>query len=180
MACMAMVFFIIQMNHKKELWADVPGYEGLYQVSNNGRIKSMKRRIIMKPFISHRGYAYIGLRNKNGRVGRPIHRLVCLAFHENPENKPTVNHIDGDKMNNHADNLEWATWSENNKHARVNKLNVAPSGENCYIAKLTEKEVREIRLLGESGFSNSEIAKKFPVTRKCISLIINRVNWKHI
>lgn len=117
-----------------EEWRDVVGYEGSYQVSNMGRIKGLTRKTkgrsrndneftrmlpskIMKP---KRGgntdYWYIALCKDGGIKYRSIHRLVAIAFIENPENKAEVNHKDGNKKNNLVDNLEWMTRSENLKH----------------------------------------------------------------
>lgn len=117
-----------------EIWADINGYEGLYQVSNLGRIKSLARyqdNHGTKQWIEERiknarskssGYLVVDL-YKNG-VGKTkhVHRLVAENFIENKENKATVNHIDGNKSNNVANNLEWATPSEQNKHYYRNGL----------------------------------------------------------
>lgn len=104
-----------------EKWADIPGWEGLYQISDLGRIKSFKTvpsGMIMSIVNNKGGYLSIVLCAK----GRPmqsekIHRLVAKAFLLNPENKPQVNHKDGDKQNNRASNLEWTTAHENRSHA---------------------------------------------------------------
>ncbi len=106
---------------EKEVWRDIPGFEG-YQASNLGRIKSFKLqkngRILKQSKRKNlSGYLGVQLFFENGKRDRKVHRLVCLAFHDNPENKPTVNHIDGNHENNCADNLEWATYAEQNKHA---------------------------------------------------------------
>ncbi len=110
----------------KEIWKNIIGYEGLYQVSNYGRIKSLKRTInlknnyskrknILKTFINH-GYIQIGL-CKNGKcVTKKVHRIVAEAFITNPYNKPCVNHIDGNKENNCVNNLEWCSYKENSIH----------------------------------------------------------------
>lgn len=108
-----------------EVWKDVKGFEGIYEISNFGRCKSKKRNTkfksifkekILVPKISQNGYLRCGL-SKNGIVkSRLIHRLVAIHFVDNPENKPFVNHIDGNKQNNNAWNLEWCTQSENLIH----------------------------------------------------------------
>lgn len=105
-----------------EIWKDIEGYEGLYQVSNMGRIKSLKynngstiydRELIRKPNQLKNGYCNIIL-NKNGKAkAYRIHRLVAKAFVPNPENKDQINHINMIKNDNRAENLEWVTGSEN-------------------------------------------------------------------
>jgi hypothetical protein len=110
-----------------EIWKDIEGYEGKYQVSNLGRVKSLQRKVwnrytwhdlperILKP---KKGYCYavVTLCNGNGKTkNHYVHRLVAYAFLYNV--KEQVNHIDGNKLNNHLDNLEWVSQSENMKHA---------------------------------------------------------------
>lgn len=111
---------VLQMA-EQEIWKDVKGYEGIYQVSNLGRIKSLRRKCkhsngrvfrtvpekIMTPIVQKNGYVYIGL-CKNGVVKRcRLHRVVAIAFLENPDNLPEVNHKDENKQNNAATNLKW-------------------------------------------------------------------------
>jgi len=98
-----------------EKWSSVIGYEGFYSVSNTGRIKNKHERIL-KPIKSKRGYLHIGLHKKNHFVFRRIHRLVAEAFIPNYENKPQINHLDGNKENNYTYNLEWCTNDENMQH----------------------------------------------------------------
>ena len=94
----------------------MPGYEGAYQVSNLGRIRSRHR--ILRPTVNWDGYLRV-LVVKDGRGTRvALHRLVALAFVPNPENKPQVNHKNGDRANCRAENLEWCTNAENQRHRR--------------------------------------------------------------
>ena len=96
-----------------EIWKDVTGYEGLYLVSSYGRVKSVKSGLILKPTQKNCGGLQLKL-SKNGKSkGFQISRLVAIAFIPNPEGKPCVDHIDGDKSNNRADNLRWVTTKEN-------------------------------------------------------------------
>ena len=114
---------------EKEVWHDIKGYIKLYQISNQGRVKSLKRRVrngrgfrlvrgrILKPGMVGHGYHGVILQKKGKRKNATIARLVAQAFVENLLNKPEVNHIDGDKINNRVRNLEWATKSEQHIHA---------------------------------------------------------------
>ena len=103
----------------QETWKAVKGFEGLYQISNFGRVKSLVyKEKILKPITSKTdGYVRIGLHKNRTIYTRTIHRLVAEAFIENPMKKPHVNHIDGNKQNNHVRNLEWCTASENQFHS---------------------------------------------------------------
>lgn len=121
-----------------EIWKDINGYEGYYQISNKGNVRSLDRfdgvhdrqGTIIKPHMKHNGYLQVGLRKHNTRKWLAIHRLVAIHFIENPDNKPQVNHIDGNKQNNNVENLEWVTAKENQNHAtRIGLRNNMPKGE---------------------------------------------------
>ena len=110
----------------QEIWKDVHGYEGLYMISNMGRVMSfhcsskkngIQERHVMKNVMSSSKYYHVGLSKNGVKIMHSIHVLVAEAFIPNPENKPSVNHIDGNKLNNSVDNLEWATFKENQQHA---------------------------------------------------------------
>lgn len=110
-----------------EIWKDIKGYEGIYQISSFGRVISLnfnqkKSKGFLKVILNRR-YPYVDLSKNNIVKHKSIHRLVAEAFLENKEGKPTVNHKDGNKLNSNLDNLEWATYSENNKHAHFTGLN---------------------------------------------------------
>lgn len=126
-----------------EIWKDINGYEGYYQISNQGNVRSVDRfdgvhdrkGTIIKPNLKQNGYLQVGLRTHNKRKWIGVHRLVAIHFIENPDNKPQVNHIDGNKQNNTINNLEWVTAKENQNHAtKIGLRKNMPKGEKhfCY------------------------------------------------
>lgn len=122
-----------------EEWKNILGYENFYQVSNLGNVRSIERTFVnsrgekralvagpIKAHGNHKGYSKVKLCGLSKRKNFFIHRLVAVAFLENPLNKEQINHVDGVKTNNKVENLEWATASENNKHAIATGLNLPP------------------------------------------------------
>lgn len=110
---------------KIEIWKDIEEYGGRIQISNLGNIKSYKTNRNLKTVIKNSGYKKVSITFKTVSKTFMIHRLVAITFILNPENKPQVNHKDGNKLNNCIDNLEWVTSSENLKHAWDNGLHQA-------------------------------------------------------
>lgn len=104
----------------EEIWKDIKGYEGMYQVSNLGRVKRVTTGRILKSGKNRGGYLYVNLCKQRVVSNKRIHRLVAEAFIPNPQNKPQVNHVDEDKTNNRVDNFEWVTATENNNHGTHN------------------------------------------------------------
>lgn len=106
-----------------EEWMDVVGYEGLYKVSSDGRIKSyhtkFKKPIILKTSMTTTGYRKVELVKDKTKKSLKVHRLVAEAFIPNKENKPYVNHLDSDPLNNNVNNLEWCTQKENMIHSAI-------------------------------------------------------------
>lgn len=128
----------------KEIWKDIKNYEGLYQISNLGNVKSLERYVnhlngvrivhekILKPIIDNTGYYVVSLWKENICERIHIHRIVTENFIPNISNKPFVNHIDGNKLNNCINNLEWCTPKENNIHAYKYGLNPSRVKVNQY------------------------------------------------
>lgn len=180
----------------EEVWKDVAGWEGLYQVSNLGRVKSLPRKVpyprgqgwysvkgkILKPQVNAKtGYLMVNLKYGGELERKSIHRMVAELFIPNPQRLPEVNHRDGDKTNPHVLNLEWATESDNAIHAYATGLIKIVVGEAVSSAKLTEVQVLQIReLCKQSGARDELIAQSFNVSRKCIAKIRTRETWKHI
>ena len=103
----------------EEIWKPIEEFDGEYMVSNHGRVKSLKRHKerIMPMTIQESGY-YAAMFHMNKKsYCRKVHRLVCEAFIPNPDNLPEINHIDGNKLNNHVSNLEWCTHQQNVTHS---------------------------------------------------------------
>lgn len=178
-----------------EIWKDIETKDipiGNYQISNLGRVKSLKRKVshkagskrtiperMMTQHITRR-YVSVHLRAGGNSTYR-VHRLVALAFIPNPENKPQVNHIDGNIQNNFVTNLEWVTASENIKHAIQTGLinHNSIRGTRGTKAKLNDWQVRIIRRM-KGDMSNTKIGEYFNVTQGTISAIQLGNTWKHL
>lgn len=170
----------------KEKWKPVVGTQGLYKVSNMGRVKSLQkvgrpaRGGIIRLQPNKKGYLRAGLSIGGRRFTKVVQRLVLEAF-VGPQ--PSVihesNHIDGVKSNNRLKNLEWATPVENNAHSVANGLWHPHIGEAHGRAKLKEKDVSAIRSL-EGKVSSDYLAERHKVSSTAIRLIWRRINWKHV
>lgn len=162
----------------KEIWKDVIGYEGLYKISNLGRVKN-RFDLILKPNTT-RGYKIVSLSKNNTQKTYKLHSLVALNFlGKRAKGGLQVNHIDGNKLNNKVSNLEYVTRSKNVKHAYSLGLMDKRGHKNCK-AKLSVIEVLEIRNRYIRGESISEIAKDYSIHICNVRRIINRTTWKHI
>jgi hypothetical protein len=152
-----------------EIWIDIKNYEGIYQISNFGNVKSIMRigkhnkgrkwqirkERTLKNRNDGRGYYSVILYKGNTKISYRIHRLVAKAFIPNINNRPEINHKDGNKQNNNVDNLEWCTRKENTSHARQNGL--YPKNARRLFNKNT---VENIKSMIKQGFLNRYIADK--------------------
>ena len=171
----------------KEIWKDIKKYEGIYQVSNLGRIKSLERKVrhregfklVKAKFLSlcydKDKYLVIGLWKNGIRINYKVHRLVASEFILNDKNKPSINHKDCNKNNNLVDNLEWVTPKENKIHAKF--MGLLPVGESNGASKLNRKDIINIR---NDKRNNILISKDYDVTPKNIWYIKANKTWSHI
>lgn len=184
---------VLFMYMKQEQWLPLVDFEGLYEVSDQGRIRTVPReysdnsgfikvsyiRKVPLRYLSltpaRCGYIMIGLSTHDkSKVKRMVHRLVANTFIPNPSNKKEVNHINGNKHDNRVENLEWCTPKENIQHSV--KIGSHPT-------KLTKEKVLEIRRLyirGYSGCNTSDLGKIYNISGATVSAIVNRKIWKHI
>ena len=190
---------------------------GIYRVTIDGRVFTQSKhkiplvskgkefsgefKIILRPeremkyTLNNRGYYSVGIQ----RTTHMVHRLVAQAFIPNPENKPCVNHIDGNKLNNHVDNLEWCTIAENNKHARDTGLHKQAKGHKITYkskqtkqkalsnlkdkSKLTPEDVRYVRSVHkprDKEFSATALAKQFGTSVAAMCKIVNKETYTDI
>jgi DNA-binding NarL/FixJ family response regulator len=161
----------------EEIWKDVPGWEGIYQISNLSRIRCI--RVTYFEGDDFGDCIRVTLSDNERKERHPIHRLVAQAFIGIPAENLVVNHKDGNKRNNRVDNLEWVTQSENMKHALRTGLKKILRGEEIN-KKLTTANVIQILELIKNGISNMDIATQFNVSHTMISQIRNNHVWKHI
>ena len=161
-----------------EIWKDVSGFAGKIQVSSFGRVKSLYRepKIMSQSLLSNNKrverYCRVGIWDGESQKDYLVHRLVAEAFIPNPENKPEVNHIDGDKTNNNVSNLEWNTRSENQRHSQ--RVLKHMNGR----AKLKTLEVRqEIRRRVKEGEVQTRLAQEYGVGVDAIHRLISGRSW---
>lgn len=174
---------------ENEVWIPIIGYESLYKASNFGRVYSIRQNKVMS-ICKAKTYPVIALRNGLNKKTKRVHRIIAIHFIPNPENKPEVNHLDFDKNNNKASNLEWATRKENHNHAYNGKRmpcpknkqlpdniildiykSVEPIKEIAKKYKVTDVHVRNIK----NGFRNNNITGIAPKEKKVILKLDNKL-----
>lgn len=175
-----------------EIWKDIIGYEGYYQVSNLGNVRSVDRiiyisniprkrkSIALKPKISGVGYYQVCLQKESIRFYPLVHRLVAQSFLGLNESKKYVNHINGVKTDNRLQNLEWVTQSENQVHAYRIGLQNKQYGEQRYCSKLNNKKVIEIKKRLQCGESYISIAPDFKVSPSTVFDIFKNKTWVRV
>lgn len=173
----------------EEIWKPVVGYDGFYEVSNLGQIRSLDRVDKKKRFWKGRilkqyprkGYLHVNLSVNGERNSVAVHRVVAEAFLLNPKNKPQVNHIDENKANNVVSNLEFCTACENVNHGTRSKRSAdSQRGEKSHSHRITSEQVNEIRenyVRGSKQFGQKAFADKFGISISAVSLIILGKTW---
>lgn len=188
----------------QENWKDVAGYEGLYRVSDMGRVKSLERIVFKKMYgggvhpytrkarfrkfdISEDGYCTVELSKNTDKNKFKVHRIVAFTFLPVAQGKDFVNHIDNDPLNNRVSNLEWCTSAENvnhsvkqGRHAGIENIPESMRrmvGSKNFSSKLTEDQVIQIRSM---KMPQRQIAKMFGVSKTAIKFVQQRKSWTHV
>lgn len=165
---------------KDEVWRDIPGYNE-YQISNYGRVKSLvknKPQILAKSI--SQGKYKVNLYYKTGRCRNElVGRIVCSVFHRMPEENEVIGYLDGNKLNDHAENVFWMTKSESVRNAK-NRNRYASHGVLNGMAKLSPEKVIQIRNYKSQGKTSAWIGAQFGVSRQVIDKAIKRATWKEV
>lgn len=165
-----------------ELWKDIPGFNGLYQASTFGQIRSNKKTL--KPRKHNKGYLRVSIFQKDYY----IHRLIGITFLHQKEGKTEINHLDGNKQNNSVSNLEWCNRLENTKHSeklettkighKAQALKI--SGENSCRSKFNDATILELRYKYKNGSRPCSLAKEYSISISTLEKILYRKTWKHL
>jgi hypothetical protein len=175
----------VTLTDKLETWRPVVGYEGRYEVSDEGRVRSLNymrtgRTVVLSTAFKENRYGSLSLLKDGIQTSRALHSLVAEAFLGPRPLGQEVNHKDGKKHNNSLSNLEYTTSSANKKHAFAMGLNQGQKGDKSGRSKLKLDEVKAIRLLVESGLMFKDVAKMFNVSPSNVSAIMRGKSWSHI
>ena len=161
----------------KEVWMQITDYEGLYYISNFGRVKDNKERI-RGTYINNKGYECITLRFRKNKYHHLIHRLVAEYFIPKVTNCIQVNHIDCNKLNNRVDNLEWTNQRDNYNHGMKHFL--YSKNEDHYFSKLSNKDVEMMNALYKLGFIRATVAKIFNVNPSSLEAIEKGISFREL
>ncbi len=180
------------MNDQIE-WRDIEGYEGRYQISNAGQVKRLERfrpskirhsasTLLREKVLSlssnPQGYNIVALWDGHGYKQPKVARLVAKAFIPNPTNKPTVNHIDGNKLNDRVGNLEWNTYHENAMHKC--RVLYRMSGLDHYRCTMTREQILQILKLQDEGLRPVQVSRLLKIGWRKISLVMRRKTFRQI
>lgn len=181
------------MVEQEETWKDITDYEGFYQVSSLGKVKSLDRyrtdkkgfskflpSVVLKLGRGTHGYLSCVICKDCKPKTKTVHRLVAIHFLDKVDGKEFVNHIDGNKLNNHASNLEWVTSSENTIHGLSLGIMNTAKGIQKPNTKLDEAKVLSIKKRLLSGHRMTDIAKDFSVSSTNIQAIKENKTWKYV
>lgn len=161
----------------EEIWKDIKNYEGLYKVSNLGRVQDYKGKL-KSYYLNNKGYCCLSLYKDRVTKHPTLHRVVAGAFIENPNNYSQINHIDSNKENNKVSNLEWCNQRQNYNHGMDNFL--YSKNELHYYAKLTNKIVGCIPDLYRLGFTRATIAKILGINSSSLEAIEKGVSYREL
>lgn len=175
----------------QEQWKSIPGFEGFYEISSFGRVRSLERTmknkhgtssrvpaIMLRPDFGQDGYARVSLHCDGMLRRESVHRLVARQFLDGIHERRQVNHKDGNKQNNRADNLEWVTARENVLHAWRMGLCMPVAGEQNGNSKLSERDVAIVMSAAARDVPSREISRVFNITEAAVSAIIRGKSWK--
>ena len=173
-------------------WRDIKGFEGMYQVSNTGLIRSLDRSILKSNGVTQRrvghimiqvknpkGYYIIGLSKNHKRLASTVHKIVASTFLKKGSHTQ-VNHKDGNKLNNMVSNLEWTNGSGNIKHAYDNGLMAKPTGSKHPLAQIDEEVATTIKSMLNSDINSVDICKLMSISRHIVRDIKRNKTWRHV
>jgi hypothetical protein len=173
-----------------EIWKDIDGFDGVFKISSHGRCKSIDRlRFVdngnikgkfIRGVLTTKKYLAYHLQYKGIRYSFQSHRLVAEAFIPNPNNYPEVNHKDGNKLNNHVENLEWCTCKQNTRHAFDTGLRVAMRGERNGQNKFKKASIIELKAKRRAGASARLLAKEYRMEISTVYYIMNGKLWPDV